>query len=454
MATVHGFTLRRQRYGAESRRLMMESVDRERWPIERWREWRAARLKYVLTRAATQVPYYREHWEERRRLGDHASWEVLANWPLLEKSVLRQHPRRFLADDCRRRPLIPEHTSGTTGTPLNLWRSRETIQTLYALSEVRERRWYGVSVRQPWAILGGQVVAPVHQQRPPFWVWNAALNQLYMSSYHLQPALIPYYLDALRDHRVSYVLGYTSSLYALALEALRSGRTDLRMNVVITNAEPVTERQRQVIAEAFQCPVRETYGMAEMALFASECEQGTLHMWPEVGWLEVLDDGGVPVEPGMAGEFVVTGLMNADMPLIRYRVGDRGAQSAAATCACGRTLPQLHSVEGRTDDVLYAADGRRIGRLDPVFKADLPLREAQIIQESLHRIRVRYVPADGFSPRDGRAIIDRLKDRMGPIDVVLESVPEIPRGANGKFRAVISHVSTDSVEKVELTVST
>ena len=229
-----------------------------------------------------------------------------------------------------------------TGTPLNLWRSRETIQKLYALSEVRERRWYGVSVRQPWAILGGQVVAPVHQQRPPFWVWNAALNQLYMSSYHLQPSLIPYYLDALRDHRVSYLLGYTSSLFALAQEVLRVRRTDLRMSVVITNAEPVTERQRTVIGDAFQCPVRETYGMAEMALFASECEHGALHMWPEVGWLEVLEDG-VPAVPGTSGEFVVTGLMNADMPLIRYRVGDRGALSAATTCACGRTLPQLHS---------------------------------------------------------------------------------------------------------------
>jgi len=453
MAKVHGVTLRSQRYGGESHRMMLDAIDRERWSIERWTEWRSGRLKYVLNRAATRVPYYRAYWAERRRSGDDRSWEVLDNWPLLEKSALREHPRQFVADDCRIRTLVPEHTSGTTGTPLTLWRSRQTIQALYAMSEVRDRRWSGVSVDEPWAMLGGQVVASVHQQRLPFWVWNRALKQLYMSSYHLQPSLIPDYLDALRQYRISYLLGYTSSLFALAYEVLRRGRSDLQMKVAITNAEPVTEHQRTIIGRAFQCPVRETYGMAEMALFASECEHGQLHMWPEVGLLEVVQDG-IPVAPGTAGEFVVTGLLNADMPLVRYRVGDRGIQGAAgAPCACGRTLPRLDSIEGRIDDVLYTLDGRRIGRLDPVFKADIPVREAQVIQESLQRIRVLFVPAADFTTRDGRAIVERLTERMGPVDVVLESVAAIPRTARGKFQAVVCRLPADARHGAEMAAS-
>jgi len=39
----------------------------------------------------------------------------------------------------------------------------------------------------------------------PFWVWNAALNQLYMSSYYLAPDLIPYYFDALKRYRINCV---------------------------------------------------------------------------------------------------------------------------------------------------------------------------------------------------------------------------------------------------------
>ena len=55
------------------------------------------------------------------------------------------------------------------------------------------------------------------------------------------------------------------------------------MTVAITNAEPVFDYQRWAIAEAFQCPVRETYGMAEIVAAASECTAGKLHLWPEVG---------------------------------------------------------------------------------------------------------------------------------------------------------------------------
>src|SRR5690606_35944237 len=146
---------------------------------------------------------------------------------------------------------------------------------------------------------------------------------------------------------------------------------------------------------------------------------------------------------------VATGLFNADMPLVRYRLGDRGALSAAGNgCPCGRTLPVLVGLEGRSDDMFYTRDGRRIGRLDPVFKAQLPIREAQIIQEALDRIRVRYVPADGFSEADARSIVERLQQRMGDVEVILEATDAIPRGPNGKFRAVICQLSPEERERI------
>jgi phenylacetate-CoA ligase len=261
-----------------------------------------------------------------------------------------------------------------------------------------------------------------------------------MSSYHLAPDLIPHYLDALKNYHVKYLWGYTSSLYALAQEALQLGRDDLKMAVVITTAEPVFDYQRQAIAEAFQCPVRETYGMAEIVAAASECESGRLHLWPEVGWVEILENN-QPVSNGTSGDLVCTGLLNVDMPLIRYHIGDRGALLGVNTpCACGRTLPILASVEGRVDDMLYTPDGRCIGRLDPIFKTRLPVREAQVIQETLNRVHVRYVPAPDFTPEAGRSIIDRLQARMGMIEVILEQVDEVPREVNGKFRPVICNL--------------
>jgi len=108
----------------------------------------------------------------------------------------------------------------------------------------------------------------------------------------------------------------------------------------------------------------------------------------------------------------------------------------------------MDAIEGRKDEVLYTADGRQIGRLDPVFKADLPLHEAQIIQESLMKVVVKYVPATGFSSNAANDIVANIRQRMGPVDVVLEEVSEIPRGANGKFRAVICKLSPEEKRSV------
>jgi phenylacetate-CoA ligase len=429
-ATVWGAYLRSWRYGPETERLVDEAFERERWSAAQWQSWREERLAFVLDRAARRVPYYRAIWQARRRAGDRSSWERLENWPLLEKETLRGNPQAFVAGDCSMASLFHEQTSGTTGTPIHIWRTRRSLRARYALYEARHRRWYGVTRFDRWAILGGQPVISVRQQRPPFWVWNAALRQLYLSSHHLAPEFAPYYFDALACYGVRYLWGYPSSLHSLAYHALRQRLRFGGMKVVITNAESLNETQRQTISAAFGCPVRETYGMVEFVAAAGECEHGALHEWPEVGVLET----------GEGGEFFCTGLQNPDMPLIRYRMGDCGSTPTwGHACPCGRPLPILQAIHGRVSDLVAAADGRRVFWLNPVFYGQ-PVREAQIVQLSSGQIQVRYVRDTGFTSATAQTIMRRLHESLGPMAVDLLPVDHIPRGANGKFRPVISHV--------------
>jgi phenylacetate-CoA ligase len=439
MASARGLYLRAWRYGPETDQLVAEALERESWPPGRLQAWQQARLAEQLHRAATRVPYYRALWRARRLAGDRRPWDVLAHWPVLGKTALRQAPRAFVADDCDVRRMFHEHTSGTTGTPVSIWFSRATVRRWYALFEARWRRWNGVSRHDPWAIMGGQLVAPVGATRPPFWVWNAPLHQLYLSSYHLAPRNIGAYADALRRSGVRYALGYASSLAALAGVAEQHGVALPQLRVVLSNAEPFYAHQREAVSRAFGAPARDTYGMTEIACAASECDRGTLHLWPEVGVVEVLEDGtGEAAPAGCGGRLVCTSLLNPDMPLVRYEVGDRGALGdPSAACACGRGLPAIGRIEGRCDDVLVTRDGRLVGRLDPVFKLDLPIREAQIVQEAADRVRVAVVPAAGYCAADGESIAARLRQRLGDVDVTIDLVAGIPRSANGKFRAVV-----------------
>ena len=152
-ASLRGYQLRSVRYGPETEGLAREALEREHWSADEWASWRRKRLAYILERAATRTPYYREQWAQRRRNGDQSSWERLENWPILEKEPLRKNSAAFVADDCRISAMELETTSGTTFKPLSIWWNRETTRTWYALVEARCRRWYGLARQDRWAHL-------------------------------------------------------------------------------------------------------------------------------------------------------------------------------------------------------------------------------------------------------------------------------------------------------------
>lgn len=439
-ASVHGYRLQRLRYSVETERLVAEFTERDTWTRYRWKRWIAERQASMLHHAATKVPYYREQWRKRRLGGDQSSWEVLENWPILDKSALRRQPEAFLAEGSQRSQLHHSITSGTTGTPVDLWFSRETIRAWYAMFEARCRRWNGVSGHDNWALLAGQAVADPRTNQPPFWVWNKGLRQLYLSSYHSTPANAGHYVEAMRRHGVRYLIGYPSSLYPLAQGIVRDGLEPPQLDGVITESEQFFSFQRSMIERAFRCPVRDSFGMSEICAGGGECVHGSMHLWPDAGTVEVLVDG-EPAAPGQTGELACTGLLNADMPLIRYRVGDRGQLAAEGfECQCGRTLPVLETIEGRISDVILAHDGRRLSPnlLEGIFDGRLPVEEAQIVQSRPDEVTIRLVPAPAYSDAAARVIEREVANRLGPVRVNVETVARIPRGPNGKLRAVVS----------------
>ena len=442
MASFEGYRLRRQRYGGDSGERFASFLEHDRMSADKWKTIQEEQLARTLHRAVTRVPYYRNLWQEIQRKGENRRPDRLEDWPLLEKEDLRRSARSFVADDCRLDSMRHTVTSGTTGQPIHFWYRAEADRNWWALCEARWRQWNGVSRQDRWALLAGRLVVPLDQKSAPFWVWNRGLHQLYLSAYHLWPEALPGYLDAIDKYEVSYIWGHSSGLHALAREALRIGRR-LPMRLVLTTSEPIFDAQKKAIEDAFECPVKETYGMAEMAAAASECEAGGLHYWPELGWLEL-----IPVAPsGTTAEIVVTTFLNPDMPLIRYRTGDlTNLEACRETCPCGRTLPLLGKIEGRTSDILFTFDGRQISpsAAEIVFDTDLGLQEAQLIQEDFDHVVVRFVAPPASVPQINKVLRERIVARFGPVRVDFEQVAHVARGPNGKFRAAVCRIPPSS----------
>lgn len=436
------------RFGPGYRRYVREYAERDRFTPAQWHEWQSRRLREILTAAAAHVPYYRDAWTADARRAAQAG--QLAELPLLEKDALRADAHAFCRRDRRPGHVSVHRTSGTTGTPIDVvWRPAEVRRAL-AVREARSAGWAGVSFRLPRATFSGRVVVPDAQSGGPFHRFNAVERQVYFSAYHLRAATAPVYIAALRRHRVRWMTGYTVSCYHLARFLLEHGLPPLALQAVITTSEKLMPEMRTVMERAYGGRVYEEYSTVECALFASECEQGRLHVSPDVGVVEILRPDGTPCDPGEPGDVVATCLLRDHQPLIRYRLGDV-ARWAAEPCPCGRAMPVLQEVVGRVEDVVVGPDGRRMVRFHGIFIDQPHIREGQIIQETRDRIRVRVVGTADFGPADEREVVRRVRQRLGEVGVVVEPVADIPRSASGKFRPVISLLHRQGIAEAERT---
>lgn len=442
-ATARGLVLKSQRYPADAEERVAEILERDQWSAAQWKRYQEERLAYILHRAATRVPFYRQGWEERRRRGDRAAWDILANWPILSKEHVRRYGHALIDETLDTRGLLTDTTGGTTGTPLRIWLSREVQYQSYALFEARVRRWNGVSRHEHWGTMGGQQIIAIDAKRPPYWVYNLSLNQVYLSTNHISSRTAPAYIDVIRRFRATHLVVYTSSLAYLADQAVRAGLQpphDLR--IVITNAEGLFPWQREVIRKGLGCESRETYGMVELVACASEYN-GELLVWPEMGKIEVFqDDVDTPAGSGVAGRFICTGLLNADMPLIRFEVGDRGVIDSAPDVAASFSYSRISRLEGRMIDMLMTRDGKQVWYFNPVFTG-MPIREAQVVQERLDQVQMIYVPGVGFDEAAKLTMKKRIQHRLGDVDVLFREVERVPREPNGKFRPVVCRLSPE-----------
>jgi phenylacetate-CoA ligase len=439
-ASLYGYYHTRIKYGSSWEKMVPVIQQRDNWSLDRWKDYQNDRLMFLLNRAVTKIPYYRRlHECGRFPVEEVKSIDDLSILPILEKDVVRLNPRDFIADDCNPSKMIREQTSGTTGKPVLTFWTSTTYQQLFAIFEYRLRRWNGVKYGDNWCMIGGQLVVSQKRERPPFWIWNHPCRQLYMSNYHLAPQFLDHYLDEIKARKILYMLGFCSSMDVLATHALEQNRTDITFDFAIGNAEPYLIHQRDRIKRAFQCETRDSYGSSEGVTHAYECAYGNLHLSPDVGITEFIGQNGEAVPSGEAGELVCTGLLNPDNILIRYRLGDWAiAGEPDRQCECGRSMPIIKKVEGRTADMIITPDGRRIGLIDPVFRGNLRIKEAQIKQVEAEEFVICCVPSAGFDNSDVSLILKRFQDRVGSVNVRIELVDMIPRASNGKFKFVIN----------------
>jgi phenylacetate-CoA ligase len=410
-------------------------------------ELRAVQVEALreLLRAAQAVPFYRERLVAVGLEPDGVrAVEDLAELPPLERSDLQRLGIAGLGVAGRSGLRIP--TSGSTGQPVRILRPLETGGWIDAVDR-RAREWSGVY--RP----GQRSLAVTHTRAMvtagKAWHYRRAIvaalenTTTVYADQATDPKRLQRLAGSLGRRPAVIVRGVSNCLYTTALALERAGLS-IRAGACWSGGNHLPEHHRLAVEAAFACPVYERYGAWEAGAIAHQCpEERLFHVASENVLVEIVRPDGRPVAPGERGHILVTPLRNRAMPLLRYRIGDLAEAPLESGCACGRPLPLLGKLLGRSNDLLRTAAGWYAvpeAISNQMRRAWESVLDFQVVQRDDLALDVRVVQRDDPPPEPfRRRLALALDDVLGmPGATHVERVEEIPLTGAGKLRHVVS----------------
>ena len=406
------------------------------WPRERVLARRDAMLAAVVRTAASEVEMYRDLYADAGvDPADVRSAADLFALPIVTKPDLRVgHPERTTRPTGQR--TYDECSAGSTGEPFCVKEDAATAGWCRA-SFLQIVSWAGWSLGERHLQLG---INPARQRGRA--LKDRLLRCSYASIYDLDGPNLDRALTQIVEGRTGYVFGYPVGVLELARRSVELGRS-VTLDGVVTWGDTLGGHDRSMIEKTFGCLVLDAYGLAEGLWIASQCpSRGMYHVHSLDVVLELLDDGGRPVEPGTPGHVVVTRLHAGPSPLIRYRTGDL-AVGTTSSCECGRGFETISSIVGRTADTLVTPSGKRliVHFFNGMFDHYLDIGAFQAAKTHADRLELRIVPRNDRGIASANEVARRIGAQVPDMKVDVRIVDRVPRTRAGKRRFVIDETT-------------
>lgn len=401
-------------------------------------QWR--KLQQMLRQVSVHVPYYREMFS-RRGIDIRAisSMDDFRKIPYLTRNVINDNSRALISGDPLRKG-IPSSTGGSTGAPLYFYCDRSSLPVRKA-NKLRQMRIAGIDIGARQLRFWGVDTDLSIRDRFLRTLKNYFNNIRLISTFDMSDSRMKKYAAVEKSFKPDFITGYPSAL-TLFSDFCRKNSVHLHEpDAVITGGETLYPEQRDLIEEVLSAPVFNSYGSREFADIAFECQEHSgLHIAADLHLVELIHSSGRPARDGELGEIVVTDLLNMYMPFIRYRTGDL-AVASGRSCDCGRGLPLLERVEGRSFDTIRTPEGKMVGGFfwTRLSRSVPGIRRFQIEQKALNWIDFRIVAGQGWEKENIEILRNKIKDNCGSnMHVNFLLVNEIPLTSSGKSKFVIS----------------
>lgn len=407
------------------------------------------KLAAICRHACVNSPYYRKLFMDLG-LGPDAvnTPEDLLALPVLRKQDIQRHGISMVSElHPENGRLVMHRSSGTTGRPVDVWMSPRSYHMFTVLWQ-RQARWFRFDPTQTIAKIRRATQLPFREDgspnpdgattRRPRWQYVGNLfetgSEIGFNSTNAAEQQVAW----LREHRPAYLMSYPSILEELALAAGCACPVDSLQSVVGISTG-ANDALRSSIERHYGIPFHQSYGLNEIGLIATRCEEGRYHVHNEHCFVEIVDEENRPCRPGETGRLLATSLDNLAMPILRYDCDDM-AVAADGPCRCGRTLPSFQDIAGRYRRYACLPEGSRT-RTDAIEAAVhyMPeellqgLRRYQIYQYRDNRFELRLTMRGGIPPAFREKVMAAWKDVAGdppaPLNIVeMERIPAAPGG--------------------------
>lgn len=406
------------------------------------------RLRQLVQHAYRHSRFYRRRMDEAGiRPEQVQSIADLAALPPLTKDDIRRNLYiGLLADNARIGDLYPIKTSGSTGEPLSIYVDRQQLNMRWATT-LRAHLWTGYSFGDRCVRLWHQTIgmsrSQIVKERLDAW-WT---RRLFIPAWEMRLDNLAATVARIVGHRPTLIEGYAESLNLLAHYLAEHPVRCPELRAIMSSAQTLSRSSREIIEQTFGAPVYDKYGAREFSGIAYQCEQrGAYHVMGESYIVEIVKDGR-PARPGEIGEVLITDLNNRCLPLLRYRIGDLARATEPTPCACGRGLPLMGEIMGRTQSIIigegnHFVPGSFFAHL--LKEYDYAIGRFQVYQNRDGVIELRIVKGGRFSQSVLDEILEQLHRYLGrSARIEVRFVDTIETVRTGKFRYSISELAFD-----------
>ncbi len=372
--------------------------------------------------------------------GDIRSFDDLKKIPVLTKTDIRKNLERLISKGYSAEQMNYKRTGGSTGIPLKLYWDKMATTFKHALV-YRHNGWANYYPGTKQAALWGGTEKKCSLREKLY--RSLHTRAIFLDTLNMNEERMLEFMARMRRFKPQVLFGHGHSLFILARFMKNQIINDIELKSIVSTAETLFPNERKVIEEVFGNIVFDRYGCEEVSIIASECEaHDGLHIAAEGLYVEI-EDG----DEHIPGRLIITDLANYGMPFIRYEIGDL-ATHKIGRCACGRILPRIGRIFGRTSDLLYTPEGKQISGISilDTFTIHIPgFNQTQIIQDRIDHLQFNVVKADDFGENSLKVMAQSVPRFFGPdmkYDVVF--VDQIPLTARGKFQFSVCKINREA----------